>query len=268
MSIYKKEKPAFLIQSIESMLKQSVKPNEIIIVKDGPLTNELDAILSKYENNYQNLFTIIPLNKNIGLGRALNEGIRHSRNELIARMDTDDISLPHRCAVQLEEFKKNANLSIVGSNILEFQNDPTKPYSERKVPSKHEEIVVFSKKRNPFNHPSVMYKKSVILNLDGYGDFRRNQDYDLFVRLLNNGYESKNIDQSLLLFRANKDNIARRKSWQKCKSDIEMRYKFWKKGYSSLLDFIVASIGFLVSYVAPKWLFEKLSSKFLRSKAN
>ena len=107
MSIYHKEKPIFFVESVESMLKQTIKPDEIVIVKDGPLTPELDQTIKKYENQYSGLFTIVPLEKNLGLGLALNEGLKKCRNELVARMDTDDISLENRCELQLKEFDKN-----------------------------------------------------------------------------------------------------------------------------------------------------------------
>lgn len=264
MSIFYKEKLSFLIDSIESMLKQTVPPEQIVIVKDGKLTDELNQCLDGYKESYPSLFTLVPLAENVGLGLALNEGLNHCRNQLVARMDTDDIALPIRCEIQLKAFKDNEKLSILGSNVDEFYEDPNTPHSTREVPSDHEKIIQFSKRRSPFNHPSVMYRRDDVLECDGYGNYRRNQDYDLFVRMLNAGYYASNINQSLLLFRANKDNLKRRKSWQKCKGDIGMRYKFWKKGYLSFSDFIVTSSAFLFSYLAPMWLFERISNRYLR----
>lgn len=170
----------------------------MIIVCDGKLPNQLNTIIDKYKKSYSELFTIIRLNENIGLGLALNEGIKLSRNNLIARMDTDDIAKSDRCKKQVEAFKKNNNLSIVGSNVDEFTSDTREGLRTRKVPSSHEEIMRFSKRRNPFNHPTVMFKKTVIEELGGYGDYRRNQDYELFMRLLQSGYYSMNINESLL----------------------------------------------------------------------
>lgn len=264
MSVYEKEDPEYFKLSIESMLNQSLLPNEIVIVKDGKLTNELDEVIETYLSLYPDLFNIIPLEQNVGLGMALNEGLKVCGNDLIARMDTDDISIPQRCELQIDEFKKNSSLSIIGSNIDEFYDTPNEIVSSRIVPSQHKDILKFSKRRNPFNHPTVMYKKSEVLELGGYGDFRRNQDLDLFVRMLNSGCIAANINKSLLLFRANKDNLKRRKSWEKCRSYIGMIYNFWKKGYSSLLDLIIVTASQLIVFIAPTSFLEWLSNNYLR----
>lgn len=265
-SVYHKESPSIMTASVDSMLAQTVLPEQIVIVKDGPLTSELDALIHNYQKAHPRLFTIVPLQENVGLGLALNAGLEACRNELIARMDTDDIAIPTRCEKQLEIFNAHPELSIVGSNVDEFYDNPNDIVSVRRVPSAYKDIITFSKRRNPFNHPSVMYRKSALLETGGYGNFRRNQDYELFVRMLNQGYLAQNSNESLLLFRANKDNLKRRKSWTKCKGDILIRYDFWKKKYISFTDFVIASTGFLVSFIAPSWLFEKLSNTFLRSK--
>lgn len=264
MSIYHKEKPQYFIDSVESMLAQTVMPDEIVIVKDGPLTGELDQLIKEYEAKYKNLFNIVPLEKNVGLGLALNEGLRACRNDLVARMDTDDIAKPERCELLLEAFDILPKLSIVGSNVDEFYDSPEDVVSVRAVPHRYEDILKFARKRNPFNHPSVMYRKKDVLTSGGYGDFRRNQDYELFVRMLNEGYYAINVSRSLLYFRANADNVKRRKSWDKCKGDILIRWDFWKKKYIGFSDFIIASSGFLFSFLAPTWLFELFSRKILR----
>lgn len=265
ISIYYKERGDYLKDSINSILAQTILPEQIVIVKDGELTEELNDIITSYQEEYPDIFTILQLEENMGLGLALNKGLQVCRNNLVARMDTDDIALAERCEKQLKEFNNDSQLSLLGTNISEFNDDPDNVISQRIVPSTHTQIVEFSKKRNPFNHPTMMYKRKEVLEVGGYGDFRRNQDYELFVRMLNKGYKAKNINESLLLFRANNDNLKRRKSWNKCKSDIEMRYEFWKKGYSSLTDFLVASGGFLFSYIAPVSIFNLFSKKFLRN---
>lgn len=264
MSVYQGEKPEFFKSSIKSMLEQTIKPDQIVIVKDGKLTPHLESIVKKYVSYHPDTFTIVPLKENVGLGLALNEGLKRCRNELVARMDTDDISLSNRCELQLNEFNNNEDLSIVGTMIDEFDDNPQHIISSRVVPENHESILKFSKRRNPFNHPSVMYKKSTVLQCGGYGNYRRNQDFDLFVRMLNSGFIAKNIGKSLILFRANRDNSKRRKSWVKCKSNIQLMFKFWKKGYSSFFDFIFVSSVQLIVFLSPSWFFDWLSNTFLR----
>lgn len=264
MSVYHKEKPEFLKCSIESMINQSLKPDEIVIVKDGKLTDELDEVIEIYKKKYPKLFTIISLEKNIGLGLALNEGLKICRNELVARMDTDDISLENRCELQVNEFKKNPQLTIVGCIINEFYDTPNNIVSSRVVPETHEEILEFSRKRSPFNHPTVMYKKTDVLECGGYRDINRKEDIDLFVRMLNRGYKSMNINKPLLLYRSNEDNFQRRKNWTNCKNSIQVTYGFWRKGYCSITDFLTVAMAQFIVFVSPVWVFKLLSKLVLR----
>lgn len=266
MSIYSKEKPQFFIESIESMLGQTIKPNEIVIVKDGPLSYELENIINSYTLKEPDLFTIVSLKKNMGLGLALNEGLKKCRNELVARMDTDDISLENRCELQLKEFTNNPELCIVGTWTNEFNEQPNNIITSRIVPKDHKDILKFSRRRSPFNHPTVMYKRSSVIECGGYKDVFRKEDIDLFIRMLHNGCLSMNIQKPLLLFRSNDDNYKRRKSWINCKSYISVIYKFWKQGYSSIFDLIYVSIGQLVMLISPVFILKILSDLLLRKK--
>lgn len=267
MSIYHKEKPEFFIESIESMLRQTIKPNEIVIVKDGPLTPELDQVINKYTNQEPGLFTIVPLEKNLGLGLALNEGLKRCRNELVARMDTDDISLENRCELQLKEFEKNLTLSICGTMIDEFYDTPENIVTSRIVPLLHDDIVKFGRRRSPFNHVTVMFKKDDVLSCEGgYHDVHRKEDIDLFVRMVNSGYLGINLNKSLVLVRSNKDNFERRKSWANCKSYIKVIFDFWKRGYSRTSDLVFVVITQVGMFISPTWLLEIVSNKVLREK--
>ncbi|RSL29764.1 glycosyltransferase [Salibacterium salarium] len=268
MSVYHKENPIFLKTSIESMMNQTLKPNEIVIVKDGVLNEGLDEVIVYYKRRNPDLFKVVTLEKNVGLAKALNAGLENCTNELVARMDTDDIAIKERCELQIEEFMKNNELSIVGTMIDEFYDDPSDIISSRLVPCKHEDIVKFSKRRNPFNHPTVMYKKSEVLGCGGYGDYRRNQDLDLFVRMLNSGHIALNINKSLLLFRANKDNLKRRKSLGKCKSYVKLIYNFWKRGHSNMSDVLIVAVSQLIILISPMWVLKWVSNVFLRSNIN
>lgn len=266
MSVYHKEKPEYLKLSIESMLNQTVMPDEIIIVEDGPLTEELDNVIEKYYNESPELFNIIKLEKNGGLGNALNVGIKSCKNELIARMDSDDISLPERCEKQLIKFEENPSLSIVGTQIDEFIDDPRNVVSSRIVPITNEEIKKFARRRSPFNHPTVMYKKSAILELDGYQTSGRKEDLDLFVRLVNNNYKALNLEESLLLYRSNTDNMERRRTWKNCSEYIAIMFNFYRRGYCSLIDLVYVTIGQMTILLVPIRLANYLNQKYLRKK--
>ena len=265
MSVYKKENPKYLELSINSMINQTIRPNEIVIVKDGPLTDDLELIISEYMYTHPNLFKIVKIENNVGLGKALNLGLDICRNELIARMDCDDISLPERCEKQIKEFQLDESLDIIGTFIDEFYDDPQKIISSRTVPVNHNEIYEFSKRRSAFNHPTVMYKKSKVIENGGYSDLRRNQDVDLFGRMLFNGCKSKNLNESLLLFRTNDDLAKRRKSWENTKSYIETIKKLWKIGYSSYWDYLLIMIVQTGMFICPISIQHWIYKKFLRS---
>ena len=264
MSLYVKEKPEYLVQAIDSMLAQTIKPDEIIIVKDGPLNDELDEIVDKYKKENNDLFTIVANEKNLGLGLALNEGLKVARNDLVARMDTDDISKPSRCERQLEVFEKNPELSIVGTWVDEFSATPDETVSTRRVPELNEDIYNFAKKRSAFNHPAVMYRKSKVLENNGYSDLRRNQDVELFGRMLFAGCQAYNIQESLLWFRSNIDLSKRRKSWENTKSYIKTIKRFWRMGYSSFWNYISIAIAQTGMFLMPVRMQNWIYKKFLR----
>ena len=266
MSVYKNEKPEELEQSIDSMLKQTLKTNQFVLVEDGPLTDKLDEIIDNYDKSNPGVFCIVKLKENIGLGRALDEGIKNCKNELIARMDADDISLSIRCEKQVKLFNEDFDLDIVGTFIDEFYDEPNNVVSRRVVPKNHEDIVEFMKKRSPFNHPTVMYKKSAVIDAGGYGKMRRKQDLDLFSRMINNNAKTANVGESLLLFRSNEDNFKRRKSWSYCKSYIEVQYAIWKRGHCSFFDLAYVVLGQTILFLAPLPILKFISNKFLRKK--
>ena len=193
MSLYKNEHPAYLRLALDSMLNQTVAPDEIVLVEDGPLTDELYAVVKEYEP----CLHLVVNEKNLGLGLALNTGLKACRNELVARMDTDDISKPDRCEKQLKRFEEKPELALVGCHIDEFIGTPDHVISQRRVPLRSEEIYQFAKKRSAFNHPAVMYRKSAVLAEGGYSDLKRNQDVELFGRMLFKGYLAENIDEAL-----------------------------------------------------------------------
>lgn len=259
MSLYKKEKPEYLELAIDSMINQTVKPDEIIIVEDGPLTDELYAVLEKYPMLHR-----VKNENNLGLGLALNIGLKECRNELVARMDTDDCSKPERCEKQLARFAEKPYLAIVGSHIDEFVGNTSNIISKRIVPVTSEEIYNFAKRRSAFNHPAVMYSKTAVLENNGYADLKRNQDVDLFGRMQFRGYKAENIDEALLWFRSSDELARRRKSWQNTWSYIATIRKFWKMGYSSFKDYLIVAVAQTVMYLMPVKFQNFIYKKFLR----
>lgn len=267
MSVYEKDNPEYLKLSIESMLNQTIPPEQFVLVVDGPVSEKLKKVINLYSSNKE-LFTLIELTENGGLGRALNIGLTHCRNELVARMDADDISLPERLEKELRCFEKDEQLDICGCNIDEFFHIPSNVKTSRIVPSEEKEIKQFMRRRQAFNHPTVIYRKSKVLQAGGYISLKRKEDFDLFSRMMAMGCKARNVDESLYLYRADADNYGRRKSWNNLKSAIYVYRRHLKRRGCSLPDFIVMCCSEIFFFVAPYQVMKWFSDKFLRKKNN
>jgi glycosyltransferase involved in cell wall biosynthesis len=233
LSLYYKENPAYFRESLHSIFNQTVSPTEVILVKDGPLTSELDNIIEEYKVKYCNL-KIIALPENIGLGPALNEGLKHCSHELVARMDTDDINKYNRFEKQIELFEQNPNIDIVSSWIDEFHDSINDIISVRKLPETHEQLKKYAKSRCPINHPVVMYKKSKVLEVGGYELIGFLDDYVLWMKMLQKGAIFYNIQESLLFFRSNKDMYKRRGGIKYAIDECKLEWMFYKRRMISL----------------------------------
>lgn len=265
-AVYYKENPEYLKTAIDSVINQTVKPSEIVIVEDGGLTQGLYEVLDEYEGKYD-FIKRVRLKNNCGLGVALNEGLKACTYDLVARMDTDDVSLPTRCEKQLKEFENDQTLCAVSAYIDEFEGSPENITSTRYVPLTLEEMYEYGKRRSPFNHPVVMYKKSAVLSVGGYPDLKRCQDFELFGKILFKGLNCKNIGESLLLFRLPEDSVAKKKRKKSAKSAVKVVKKFHQWGYASLWDYIVVKFVYAVVGLIPIKLRKKFFKKFLRKKS-
>ena len=266
MSVYHKDNPNHLKSAIESILMQTHPTNDFVIVKDGPIGEELTNVLLSYEN--ENI-RIIDININGGLGRALNIGISKCKNDLIARMDSDDISIANRMEIQVREFDKNPKLELIGSHMMEFESNEKIINSIKKVPISKENIIEYSKCRNPFNHPTVMYKKSVITKLGGYKETKRGEDLEFFLNVVYSEIEYKNINEYLLKYRANFNQYKRRKTINETKTIIKIYFKHYKLKNINIMNLfcviILQSINLLIpskiGYLLYKSVFRNKISK-------
>ena len=261
MSVYSKDNGEYLKLAIDSMINQTLKPDEIVIVKDGKIPSSLEKVIKDAKLKFSKIVEV-QLKTNVGLGLALNEGLKVCKNELVARMDADDISLLERCKKQVLMFEKNKKLDIVGCPVLEFSDNPENIIGKRRVPLTYKEIYNYSKKRDAFNHPTVMYKKSKVLKCGGYGDYRKNQDTDLWIKMLASGSQAMNLDEELFLFRFDENTYKKRKNWLNTKTLIKIRWNAYKIGFSSLLDFLIISVIQLAIFVLPvsfqKFVYKKV----------
>ena len=198
MSVYYKEKPLFLRKSIESVMNQTIPPDDFVIVCDGPLTDELYSELEKLVLRYP-IINLSKREKNEGLGSALSFGINITKNDIIMRMDSDDICVYNRAEIQLPLMNK---YDLVGGFISEFENEENNIIGIRKVPEYYKEILKFSKTRSPFNHPSVMFNRKCVLKAGNYQTLLYLEDYYLWVRILEQTDSVYNVQSVLVKMRS------------------------------------------------------------------
>lgn len=263
MSLYYKERPEYLCLSLNSILNQTVQPDEIILVKDGPLTEELNKVVNLYLKKYL-FIKVVTLPENRGLGEALNEGLKYCSHELVARMDTDDIAKPDRFEKQLKIFEQYPQVDVVSSWIDEFENTPDQIVATRRLPEFSFEIFKYGKKRSPINHPVVIFRKNTILFAGGYQPFPLFEDYFLWVRLLLNGARFYNIQESLLLFRTSPDMYKRRGGLKHAIDEARFQHRIHKLGYITWSCFLV-NIGIrFITRVIPNSIRIWIYRTFLR----
>jgi len=264
MSVYYKENPEWFANSINSMLNQTIKPSEFVIVEDGPLTKALDDVILKVIADSPGLFKIIKINKNGGLGPALKLGVDNCTKTYIARMDSDDYCSPNRIQKELDVLLKNPELGAVGTNVIEFIDTPNNCISKVILPENHEDIVDFSKKRNPFRHPSMMFKKSEIIKAGNYREYYLFEDYDMWVRMIRNGCKCYNIQEYLTYMRINKDFYKRRGGLKYLNSIHKFKKEQYKVGYINYFEYLKTFLPHAIVCLLPNTIRDLVYRKLLR----
>lgn len=265
MSVYIKDNPFSLRKSLESMLLQTVPSDDFVIIEDGPLTNDLEAILDEYAEKYPKIIHRLANDVNMGLAFSLNRGLSACKNRLVARMDSDDVSSPVRCEEQLKRFANNSDLTVVGTDMVEFENDISNVVSRKRMPSDIESIRKYAKRRSPFNHPSVMYDRNVILGVGGYNvGNHRAEDFELFSKVVFSGYYCENISEDLFFYRTDMSQIKRRFNWASFKSIVSTEYKNFSSGYVTISDFLYVLSAQLFGLVCPSSILKKIMLNHFR----
>lgn len=264
ISVYKKEHPEFLKVALDSMVNQTLKPSEIVLICDGPLTEDLNHIIDDYNKKYPNVFNIIRLENNVGLGVALSVGVNHCSNELIARMDSDDYSDPNRMKVTIEYLTENPDTDLVGTNCVEFEEDIDNPISLREMPISHEEIVKYSKTRNPYVHPSVTFKKTKLLEAGNYRHYLWIEDYDMWVRMILVGAKCANIPQTLTYMRINDDFYRRRGGFKYMRAILKFKKEMYRIKYITFRQYLKTSFATIVMSFLPNFIRKRMYKKVLR----
>ena len=266
-SVYKNDKPEFVRVALDSMLvEQSVKPNEIVLVQDGPVPSELSILLSKYEQNYPDVLNIIRLEKNGGLGNALRIGVDNAQWGIIARMDSDDICLPDRFEKQLAYLETHPECDSVGGQMTEFIDSPDNIVGRREVPQNNDEIYQYMRSRCALNHVTVMFRKESVLKAGNYQDWFWNEDYYLWVRMMMNHCVFANLPDVAVNVRSGADQYARRGGKKYFESEIGIKKLMLENGMITRKDYFVNYIErFIIQRMMPNsvrgWVFRTFARK-------
>lgn len=268
MSVYKSDNPTFLKLALESIYEnQTVKPDEIVIVFDGPLNEQLYSVLDKFIEDKKQVVKYFPQEKNQGLGEALRIGSQYCTGEYIFRMDSDDISDPRRFESQILYVENHPEIDALGTDIAEFDLSPNEAHKRvRSCPEKHEDIVKMGKKRNPMNHVSVCMKKSALEKCGGYQSLLLLEDYYLWLHMIGTGCKLANIHESLVYVRVGNGFDSKRGSQERITGWKVLQNYMLEIGMISRKEAFINML-YIKSFVkTPSWVKKVLYSKFLRSK--
>lgn len=264
MTVYRKVIPRHFAKSTGCVLAQTLPTDNFVIVCDGPLTPELVEVIEDLERRNPGVVDVLRLSENVGTAVATQRGLECCQHNLVMKLDADDICIPERAEIQVSVFEDDPGLSICGSYMAEFVDGSGEPCQIRAVPLEQEDILTYSRRRNPFNNITIMYKRDDVLAAGGYGTLRRAQDYELYVRMLHKGYRARNIETVLSSARLDADNLARRATLNNLKGFLLVRWTIFRSGYSSLPDLIIPCAGQLAYMALPKGLRGRLYQKLLR----
>lgn len=255
MCVYKKDDPVWFRTAVDSILDQTKRPDEVVLVVDGPIPEELNHVILDCEADP--LFSVIRLAENQGHGKAREVSLRNCRNEWIALMDADDISCPDRFEKQIRFLQSAPECDIVGGQITEFLGEPKHIIGERMVPEADEEIKVYAQKRCPMNQVTVMFRKSAVEQAGGYIDWHCEEDYYLWLRMMEHNMVFANLPDVLVNVRAGEDMYQRRGGWKYFTSEHRLQ--------KYMYDRRIIGIGRYLINVTERFILQVLMPNKLRS---
>lgn len=238
MATYHKDNSEHLFLALESLFKQTLLPNEIILVLDGDIPEENKIVVNKFLAHELKLLQVFPLEKNVGLGNALNYGLKKCNYDVVARMDSDDIALENRFKIQLNYFKNNPDVSVLGGWMNEFEKELNDRNKIKSTPVGFSKIIQYAKMRNPLNHPTVMFKKHDVLAVNSYIEINLFEDFYLWLRMLKKGYKLANVKDILVHFRVDDTMISRRHGYKYLVKEIRFIARCYNEkliNFSSLI---------------------------------
>lgn len=266
MPVYIKESPEFLTQSLESILvKQSILPNEVIIIEDGPITSEIRCVLDYYCKLFPGLVQCYQLEKNMGMGYAMNFGLNKCQYDWVFRMDSDDISRPDRFKTQIQIIQQN-KYDVIGSSINEFNQNIGDINQVRILPKNHTEIIRTMKYRNPINHMTVAFNRKKAIDAGGYWNKRALEDYNLWYEMSKTNSIFFNIEEVLVDARIGNSMLNRRTGYNYFLFEFDLLKKFKHDRFINNVQFYIICFMKLITRIVPVFLLEKIYKTFLRDK--
>ena len=264
LPVYQGDNPKWFAQSIQSVLNQTLPTDDLVVVVNGPVPVKLAEVVETYRSQNPQI-SVIQIDDNLGTGGARNRGITAAKHELVAVQDADDVSLPTRMELLAAALHADPSLVMVGGQIGEFAgDDPTEITSYRRVPTTEAEVREFAHKRMPVNGPTLMFRKTPVLEVGGYGEGTRSEDYLLIARLLAEGAAVNNIPEVILHYRAGPEAFARRRTWKHLQGFIVTRIEVKRLGVGTWVDVAIPCLVQVALTVAPKRVTEIFYHKFLR----
>jgi glycosyltransferase involved in cell wall biosynthesis len=231
VAVYDGDQPDHLRRSLRSAVEdQTVPPDQVIIVRDGPVRSEMADCLTEFMTSSPVPVTFVPLEHHGGLGPALDQGLAASDHDIVARMDADDVAMPHRFEVQLPLME---HADIIGAGLLEFIADTDDIVGQRIPPTDPQHIARYARLHDPFNHPTVVYRREAVLAAGGYGDLPLMEDYALFARMLRGGARAGNVAEPLVFYRVGKTAFKRRGGAGLLRSELRLQREFLRTGFVS-----------------------------------
>ncbi len=260
ISVYDGDRPDYLRRSFRSAVDdQTVPPDQVIIVRDGPVRDELASCLDEFVATSPVPVTLVPLERNAGLGPALDSGLAASRYDIVARMDADDVAMPHRFEVQLPLIQ---DADIVGAGLLEFVTDTDNIVGRRVPPTDPRQIARYARLHDPFNHPTVIYRRQAVMAAGGYGDLPLMEDYALFTRMLQAGARAVNVAEPLVFYRVGATAFKRRGGTGLLRSELRMQREFLRSGFVSPVGYL-RNVAVRGSYRLVPWRLRRAAYRLL-----
>ncbi|HEX4039817.1 MAG TPA: glycosyltransferase [Acidobacteriaceae bacterium] len=266
ISVYSGESAAHFKECLESLARQTVPAGEVLIIKDGPLGENLEEVIALYSGGLP--IRTVALQQNVGLGSALSAGVEECRFDKIARMDADDICALDRLELQAKFFEAHPEIDVVGGSIREFDADPLLGATERRLPSEHMAIEALAATRNPINHMTVAFRKRAVLAAGNYRPRQGFEDYDLWVRMLLNGSRFHNLPDVLVFARCGNGMQRRRGGWDYARREAALFWSFRSAGFLSTGQAARTIICRTPARLLPASLRTQLYNYFLRHRVS